>query len=79
MNRKQIHDWLEKEDHLQELRGYDRKKWRLNSGYEAMSIELDKAVLEYLLDEWLDKWLEYLLDERLEYLLAGRPVSNKDL
>ena len=60
---KRVREWLQKEDELKKLKGCAKKKRCLRSSGRPLSPELDKAVLEYLMEE----------------RAAGRPVSNKDL
>ena len=64
IDRKRVREWLDKEGSLLSNRvGSEKKKRKLNAGRDPLSVELDHAVLEYLLEE----------------RAAGRPVSNGDI
>ena len=64
IDRKRVREWLDKEDSLLSNQvGSAKKKRKLNAGKDPLSVELDHAVLEYLLEE----------------RAAGRPVSNRDI
>ena len=64
LDRKRLREWLEKEDRLREKGvGVGKKRRKLPEGGKPLSAELDKAVLDFMLEE----------------RIMGRPVTNKDL
>ena len=64
LDRKRLREWLEKKDRLREKGvGVGKKRRKLHEGGKTLSAELDKAVIDFMLEE----------------RTMGRPVTNKDL
>ena len=64
IDRKRVREWVDKEDQLRGSRvGAEKKKRKVNGGKPPLSAELDKQVLDFLIEE----------------RVAGRPVMNRDL